>query len=131
MINDFLEELVFCDAEPEQLDYIRRYYMDQWRQQQEEEIERLIEAYVKDNTRTIGGCVIAPPYGWMNIVKWHIFGKLKYFDRCPWIEYLCMQDDNSYMMTAYKAKEFQKHMIRIRNYARRYIQWESRIGTPG
>lgn len=114
------EALIFCDAEPEQLEFIRRYYMEQWKKEQEKEIENLIRCY--DEYVTIGD--LHPAQGWLRWMKDYICRSFENLDnRWTWIEALMMQDDDSIFMTRHGDRAF-RHLRLLRNYARGAYQRE-------
>ena len=91
--------------------------MEQWKKQQRQEVEQLIVSYVNENA-TIDQRAYGQLRGWMRYARDYICVRLMNWERCPWLDYFCMQDDDSEFMTAL-GPTLQQYLIKIRDYAKK------------
>ena len=88
--------------------------MEQWKREQEKEIELLVDSYVKSRKTD------PHPPRWMRWAKNYICQRFRHVERSSWIELLLIMDDDSDFMTR-RGDLARQYLIQIRDYARRYV----------
>ena len=101
--------------------------MEQWKRQQEKEIDKLFDCYNKYV------CIFdeLPPLApWMRWTRDYICRSFENLDRkWTWVEALMMQEDDSVFMTRHGERAF-AYLRQIRNYARGPYQREDHGINP-
>ena len=112
MIDLLKEDLIFCDAEPGQLAYIRKYQLEQWRKRQEQEIRMLTE-------KAFMNCRDPQARGWQRWVTDYICRRFHDMDRWEWVNALAIMDDET-LLWQYPEGKPAMYLKYVRDYARRY-----------
>ena len=88
---DLEEELILADAEPEQLASIRRYYMEQWQMEQEENVKQVVKDAALNYLKEKGGVNFA----WFRWAADYICKRFKYLTDMEWVRALATLDDEA------------------------------------